>query len=188
MSFKNFLSCLIRKLDTAAVPYMISGSMGSSSYGEPRATNDIDIIIDPTVKQLNKFVQSIGDKYYLNEETAFDAVNKRSMFNIIDSSTGWKADLIIRKDRKFSKVEFERRVQGKIAGIDVFLATPEDTILSKLEWLKSSGSDRQYRDALGIAAIQWEQLDKSYLLTWAKELKIEDVFSQILHDAEKLQE
>ena len=64
MSQKDFLARLVMKLENAGIPYMISGSFGSSLHGEPRATNDIDLIIAPTARQLNTFIQSLSEGYY----------------------------------------------------------------------------------------------------------------------------
>jgi hypothetical protein len=187
MSQKDFLSKLMAKLEDSGIPYMISGSLGSSLHGEPRATNDIDLIIAPTEAQLNTFIQSLSEDYYVSSETAREAFRNRSMFNVIDYKTGWKADLIIRKDRAFSLEEFRRRICTNILGVQVSVVSPEDAILSKLEWSKKSESGLQFRDALGIAVVQWESLDKEYLRKWARELNIDALLQTLLNNAEKLQ-
>lgn len=187
MSQKDFLARLVMKLENAGIPYMISGSFGSSLHGEPRATNDIDLIIAPTARQLNTFIQSLSEGYYVSSEAAREAFRNRSMFNVIDYQTGWKADLIIRKGRPFSLEEFRRRMLGHIVGIQVFVVSPEDAILSKLEWSKAGESERHFRDALGVAVVQWVVLDKEYLRKWARELKVEDLLENLLKNAEKLQ-
>jgi hypothetical protein len=187
MSQKDFLARLVAKLEDSGISYMISGSLGSSLHGEPRATNDIDLIITPTAAQLNTFVQSLSEDYYVSPKTAQEAFRDQSMFNVIDYQTGWKADLIIRKDRAFSFEEFGRRISANILGVDVTVISPEDAILSKLEWSKESGSELQFRDALGVAVIQWESLDKEYLRKWARELGVEHLLETLLSNAEKLQ-
>lgn len=187
MSQKDFLARLVTKLESAGIPHMISGSLGSSLHGEPRATNDIDLIIDPTAAQLNLFARSLGEGYYVSPEAAQEAFRNLSMFNVIDYETGWKADLIIRKDRPFSLEEFRRRRPADILGVQVSVISPEDAILSKLEWSKQGESERQFRDALGIAAVQWGSLDKEYLYRWARELNLEDILETLLSSAEKLQ-
>ena len=187
MSQKDFLARLVMKLENAGIPYMISGSFGSSLHGEPRATNDIDLIIAPTARQLNIFIQSLSEGYYVSSEAAREAFRNRSIFNVIDYQTGWKADFIIRKDRAFSLEEFRRRICANILGVQVSVVSPEDAILSKLEWSKAGESGLQFRDALGIAVVQWESLDKEYLRKWARELSIEDLLETLLSNAEKLQ-
>jgi len=179
------LARLVMKLENAGIPYMISGSLGSSLHGEPRATNDIDLVIAPTARQLDIFVQSLGEGYYVNGEAAQEAFRDRATFNVIDYQAGWKADLIFRRNRPFSLEEFRRRIQGNVVGIPVFVVSPEDAILSKLEWFGES--ERQFRDAQGVAVVQWDTLDKEYLRKWARELNVEDLLENLLRNAEELQ-
>ncbi len=72
-------------------------------------------------------------------------------------------------------------------GIQVSVISPEDAILSKLEWSKENQSERQFGDALGVAVIQWQRLDKVYLQKWARELSVGDLLETLLNYAEKLQ-
>lgn len=185
-SQNDFLKKLIKVLNDCSIPYMLSGSFGSSFHGQPRATNDADIIIAPVEEQLMSFVKSLGDDYYVNPDAARDAFRNNSMFNVIDIQNSWKADFIIRKDRAFSREEFRRRRNVKLMGLDICVISPEDVILSKLEWAKNSESDQQFRDALGVAIVQWDHLDKDYLLKWAKELQVDSLLKQLLGQAEKL--
>ena len=185
-SQNDFLKKLIKVLNDCSIPYMLSGSFGSSFHGQPRATNDADIIIAPVEEQLISFVKSLGDDYYVNPDAARDAFRNNSMFNVIDIQSSWKADFIIRKDRAFSREEFRRRRNVKLMELDICMVSPEDMILSKLEWAKNSESDQQFRDALGVAVVQWDHLDKDYLLKWAKELQVDGLLKQLLDQAKKL--
>jgi hypothetical protein len=92
------------------------------------------------------------------------------MFNVIDLTTGWKIDLIIRKSREFSLEEFRRRQLISLQDTPLFIATAEDVILAKLEWSKLSQSQRQIEDVAAILRIRWELLDQSYLKKWIIEL------------------
>jgi len=187
MSQREFITRIIAILEQTGIPYMITGSFGSSFHGEPRATNDIDIVIAPTFEQLKKFSQSFGSEYYISELAVLDAWERQSMFNIIDHKSGWKADVIIRKNRPYSKEEFQRRRKYNVNGSNLFFVSPEDAILSKLEWAKESGSEQQFRDALGVAIIQRKNLDIDYLRKWSKELGISELFESLLEQADKFQ-
>ena len=182
---EDSLQRLIEKLNQQGIPYMLSGSFSSSLHGQPRATNDADIIIAPVEKQLIAFVESLGDVYYVNPDAARDAFENNSMFNVIDIHNSFKADFIIRKDRPFSREEFQRRRKADIMGLDVWVVSPEDVILSKLEWAKNSESGQQYRDALGVAMVQYDCIDRDYLYKWAKELQLEGSLEQLLKQAKE---
>jgi hypothetical protein len=182
----DFLKRLIDALNDAEVSYMLSGSMCSSFHGKPRATNDVDIVIAPTETQLERFVQSLGNDYYVSLDAVRDAFKCNSMFNVIDIQSGWKADFVICKKRPFSSEEFQRRRKVNITGLDIWVVSPEDMILTKLEWSRGEVSGNQFQDALGVAVVQADVLDKDYLLKWAKELQVDSLLEQLLDKAKKL--
>jgi hypothetical protein len=171
-------------LDKAAIPFMIVGSIASMAHSQPRMTNDVDIVIDPTAAQLGQWISSLGDRFYSSIEMARDALQQRSMFNVIDLTTGIKVDLIIRKQRPFDIEEFHRRQPGDIGGKMVPIATAEDIILAKLEWNKITPSERQLRDAQGVAVTQWANLDLAYLRKWAPQLGVALELEGVLRIAE----
>jgi hypothetical protein len=97
------------------------------------------------------------------------------MFNVVDRASGWKVDLIIRKNRAFSRDEFGRRMKLSLLDVPVYIASPEDTIVAKLEWSKQSGgSERQRRDVAGIVATVGQELDRAYVERWVHDLDLAD--------------
>jgi hypothetical protein len=183
VSQEAFFAQIATLLKAAGIPFMISGSLASSFYGEPRATNDFDLVIDPDAANLNRFLNSLPPEWYVSSEAAHSALANRSMFNVIDTQGAWKADLIIRKRRPFSQQEFTRAAPATILGSQVLIVTPEDSILSKLEWSAESESQRQYQDALRVAILKRDALDLDYLRRWAKELGIEQLLTKLLTEA-----
>ncbi len=169
----ELLAKVVEALDTAGIKHMVTGSFASTFHGEPRMTQDIDVVIDPDTSTIALFVQQFDtNTFYVDD--AVSATERRGMFNVIDVTTGWKVDLIIRKDRPFSAEEFRRRVPENIAGVTTYIASAEDTILSKLEWSKDSGSEQQFRDVVAVIQVQRAGLDLDYLARWAAELGIHD--------------
>jgi hypothetical protein len=182
-----FLKQVADWLEAAGIPYMVAGSHGSGYHGQARATNDVDMVIDPTPEQLDRFVALLGGRYYLSREAARDALRHRTMVNLIDVGEGLKADLIIRKERPFSLEEFRRRQVGTLYGRELPIVSAEDVILSKLEWDKITPSERQLRDALNVAVVQWPRLDREYLRKWAAELGVSESLEGLLRKAEDAQ-
>jgi hypothetical protein len=161
-------------LDANAVPYMLTGSLASSMYGVPRATNDIDVVVLPTREQLMSIVQLFQRTgLTVAPEAAVEALRNKSQFNIVDIPRGLKVDLIVRKDREFSVIEFGRRETHEIEGFRLTIATPEDVLLAKLEWAKIGQSERQLIDAAGILTVQGANLDMAYIGHWVHELGLE---------------
>jgi hypothetical protein len=187
MSQEEFLLRVVQCLEAAGIPFMVAGSHASSFYGQPRATNDADLVIDPTPAQLENFLRLLGDTYYVSPEAAREALRDRALFNIIDFSGGWKADLIIRKQRPFSVEEFQRRHMEPLHGRPLPIASPEDVILTKLEWDNLTPSDRQVQDALNVAVVQRPRLDHAYLRKWAPQLGVAEKLEELLLKAEEAQ-
>ena len=177
MSVEKVFRKVQQALEETGVPYMLTGSFASATHGEPRASKDIDIVIAPTREQLVAFMRRFPPQdYYAQEEDALDAMAHTSIFNIIDFETGWRVDFIFRKNRPFSVEEFNRRRPVEIAGIRLFVASPEDILIAKLEWAKMGQSERQIEDAAGIIRVQGEDLDLSYVERWVQELELEEQF------------
>lgn len=181
-----FLARVVRALDSAAVPYMLAGSFASSHHGVPRATQDIDIVVDPSFDSLDRFLAALkGDDVYFDPDVARDEFKRRSQFNVIDGSTAWKVDVIFRKGRPFSREEMSRRLPAVVLGVDVFVATVEDTILSKLEWSKLGGSERQLRDVRAIVQTKGAVLDRAYIERWLDDLGVRELWAQACEGVER---
>jgi hypothetical protein len=160
-------------LDSAGISYMLTGSFASGFHGSPRATHDIDFVISPTLGMLARLIDNLpSDAYYVDRKTALEAYGNESLFNVIDMNSGWKIDFICRKSRPFSITEFERRTLREFAGIPVYIASAEDSILSKLEWAKLTQSERQLADAAGILRMQKTDINLNYIEHWVHQLDL----------------
>lgn len=180
----NPLAVIVTELERFGIPHMLAGSFASSYHGDPRTTQDIDLVIDPARDALERFVQGLDPQhFYVSPEAAREAFERRGQFNVVMLDSGWKVDLILRKDRPFSRSEFERRQTAGIAGVEVPVASAEDTIVAKLEWARSGESERQLRDVVGILQMSGESLDRPYIEGWVEELGVGVLWRRALSDA-----
>lgn len=178
MTFAELLASVIDRLERAGIPYMITGSLASSYHGEPRATRDVDIVIDPEPETLANLVDDLqAAGFYVDGDVAPDALAGRSQFNAIGPDAS-KVDFIIRRDRPFSREEFSRRQPADLLGTPGFVTTAEDLVLAKLEWAAASGSERQLSDVAGILAIA-DRLDTAYIDRWAGVLGVDDTWRRL---------
>lgn len=174
-----FLSRLVDALNVAGVPFMLAGSAASSMHGVPRATRDLDFVIDPSAAELARLLERFAEEeFYADPSLATSELRRRGQFNVIDSASAWKADLIYRKDRPFSRAEFERRALAVLLDISLFVATAEDTVLAKLEWAKLGASERQLDDVRGIVEVQADGLDRAYIESWLDALEVRELWEQ----------
>jgi len=175
---------VVEALDASGAKHMVVGSFASTFHGEPRTTRDIDIVVEAGPEEIDRFLASLPDsKWYADADAARDALKRRSMFNVIDLETGWKVDVIFLKRDAFAESEFSRRFVTELLGTRVFVASAEDTILSKLAWARESGSERQLSDAAGIVASCGDALDRTYIDRWAAELDVTDPWQRISGEA-----
>ena len=178
---------VVEALEQLGVPYHIGGSVASSLNGIPRLTIDVDIVANLKLKHVRPLIRLLEADYYIDEDAVRDAVQRRSSFNIIHLASILKVDVFIPKSRLFDQEELYRtRLQTLIEGSRPFnVASPEGTILNKLEWYRMGGevSDRQWNDILGVLKVQGTNLDMAYLHRWATALQVMDLLERALVDA-----
>ncbi len=152
------------------IPYMLSGSVAMSVYIVPRATKDIDFVVKLQTTDISKIAEHFAKGYYCDKDAMMDSLRRKSIFNIIDHSTGFKADFIPLKQSSFSESEFSRRRQKEFMEMPVYIISPEDLIISKLIWIQEYRSAVQIEDIKNL--LQIDSLDRQYFLHWIKELKL----------------
>lgn len=186
MSQQELLKKAIQALDQAGIQYMITGSLASSLQGEPRSTHDIDMVIAIEESKVHQLIEAFPPpNFYLNEDSILDAINRQSMFNLIDVNVGDKVDFWILTEEPFDQSRFSRKISEEFTGLKMQVSTPEDTILAKLRWVKlSGGSEKQFTDALRVYEVQYGKLNIDYLKHWVKELDVESLWKRLVNEAE----
>jgi hypothetical protein len=174
LSVRAILERLRDALVAADIPYFVTGSLASSAHGVPRSTNDIDIVISPTRQQLEKLLEQFpASEFATDRDDAFDALVRRSLFNIVDYASLWKIDFIIRQYTPFDASRFARREIVEIAGAPIYTASSEDILITKLWWAKLGESEKQIADVAGIIQVQGERLDTEYVDRWVAVLELD---------------
>lgn len=175
-------------LEGLGVPYLVGGSIASSIFGEPRSTDDVDIVADLRPEHVQPFVSAMAGEFYIDEGAVRQAVQDRASFNVIHLEAIQKVDIFVLSNHPLNREEMRRRCQVVVTPDpeqSLYLATAEDIVLQKLEWYRLGGgvSDRQWRDLLGVLKVQAERLDHAYLRHWADALGIADLLKQALREA-----
>jgi hypothetical protein len=168
-----------------SVPYLIGGSLASALYGMVRTTQDADIVAEMRLEHLQPFVLALQDEFFIDDEMIAAAIQRNSSFNIIHRETMFKVDVFIPRPRPFLQSQLARAQRQTFTfetEVSAKFASPEDTILAKLEWYRLGGeiSERQWRDILGVLKTRAGVLDLSYLRKWAGELKLSDLLERAL--------
>jgi hypothetical protein len=186
LSLAAFLTTVVRILDDAGIPFMLTGSLAAAFYGTPRSTQDVDIVIDPVPPQIDRLVDGLlSAGLYVSRDAAHTAFHTATQFNAIDPESGWKVDLILRKARSYSATEFGRRRQTQLLGVDVCLTSVEDLILAKLEWSQLGASELQRRDVVQLLESSWDSLDQDYLEQWIDNLGLQSIWQRARTEMEQ---
>jgi hypothetical protein len=161
--------------------YFIGGSLASSLQGEPRATNDIDLVIDLPLGRVGAFVEALGQDFEADAPELRRSLLRGSCHNIFYLPQVTKIDLFGLGSTAFDQSEFSRRYQVNVPGyVSLWFKSPEDTILRKLLWYREGGevSSKQWRDVVQVLRISHPQLDTSYLDGWASRLALSTLLTR----------
>lgn len=170
----EFVKLIAARLDSADIPYMLTGSVAMAIYSIPRMTRDIDLVVELTPASVDTIIALFSRDCYIDEHSIKQAVDTQGIFNIIHNTWVIKADFIIRKNEDYRKEEFARRRTVDIEGTSVYIVAADDLILSKLLWGKQGQSELQMSDVRHLVSTAAE-LDWKYIQKWAAALEIEDL-------------
>lgn len=162
------LETVARRLEATGIRYMVTGSFAANYYAVPRMTRDIDLVVELSADDADRFCASFEGDFYLDRDAVRAAIASRGVFNLIHQAHVIKVDCIVRKDSDYRRTEFARQRRGSIEGTSLAIVAPEDLIISKLDWMRESRSpavpdlDRQYlahwTERLGLGALYREAL------------------------------
>lgn len=158
------LRSLASAFDQAGLDWAVGGSLASTAYGEPRATNDIDVVAAVTTDALSPLVAELRSNFYADLDMAREAAARGSCFNLIDERTFLKVDVFLPHAGPMGRGQLERRRALELMpGVWVPVLGPEDTVLQKLKWFVATGetSDRQWRDMLSV--VRAASLDRAFI-------------------------
>ena len=169
-------------LNKNKIPYMITGAWSVIFYARPRASHDIDFVIEAKkedTQKVKKTFEKLSSKFLVQSDQIEDAIFNNSNFNILHLPTMLKLDFFLLKNDEFNKTRFLRKKRKRILNQYMYIASPEDTILKKLLWYKDTKIEKHLIDAAFVYQIQNENLDKSYLSKWAKKLKTSNLLEEL---------
>jgi len=182
MELHELLKYLIKAFDLLGIRYFITGSMASIFYGEPRFTNDIDVVAEIKEEHIAVLLKLFPeDEFYLSDDAVRDAIRNQYQFNIIHPTSGLKIDVVIAKGDDFDKSRFKRL--KRVTPIEktwANFASPEDVIIMKMRYYKEGESEKHLRDIASMLKISGSEIDRNYIELWAKKLNLLDIWNTIL--------
>lgn len=180
MELFEVLQKIIEVFEKLSIPYLVTGSVASMAYGEPRLTNDIDVVADIHLSHIPALMAAFPkEEYYIDEDMIRQAIGQIGQFNIIHPASGLKVDVMIKQNTPFDQSRFKRVRKIYPGSYSADFASPEDVIIKKMEYYKLGGSEKHLRDITGIIKISGESLDKAYISKWADELGLNEIWEAV---------
>lgn len=181
MEQSELLHKIVSAFERLGVPYLVTGSVAAMAYGEPRLTNDVDLVAAVEERHIPGLLASFPhQEFYIDEDMIREAIRTHSQFNIIHPASGLKIDVMIRRDTAFDQSRFSRlrRIQPDKT-FDANFAAPEDVIIKKMEFYKEGGSEKHLRDITGILKVSGEAVDRAYIADWAERLGLTEIWDAV---------
>ncbi len=191
MSLVAALTPVVEVLERLGVAYQVGGSVVSSAYGSPRATNDVDLAADLRLEHVEPLCSALRRTYYADADLLREAIRRRTCANLIHLASGFKVDVFVCADTDYDRVALQRVLPYPLgedpAGRTFLLSTPEDVLLRKLLWFRADGcvSDRQWADVVGVLRLRRGTLDRAYLEGWAQRLGVDDLLMRAEGEVER---
>lgn len=177
----DLVKSIVRTLEELHIPYMVVGSFASGVYGEPRFTQDIDVVVELSPEQVDQLIGRLPEnEYYVSRDAAMAAVQSAGQFHVIHPESGNKIDFMIARQDHWGREQLRRRVRLELlSGLEAFTARAEDVIISKMLYYQTGGSEKHLRDITGMFKVCGEQIDRTYIQNWAEKLGVSDVWDAI---------
>ena len=174
----DVLRIVSERLAAARLPFMLTGSFALAYYATPRMTRDLDLVVALVERDVEALVGAFAADFYIDADLAREAVRTERLFNLLHLESGVKVDLIVRKSAEYRQVEFARRQQVHLAGVDTWIVSREDLVLSKLVWAQDSQSELQLRDVRQLLGLG-HAADLDYIRAWASRLGVSELLDQV---------
>lgn len=161
------------------IPYYVTGGVAAITYGEPRTTRDLDVVISVPCDALTPLVKALEEAGFYVPGVEDAATGRMRTLQVTQIATISRADLVLADNNNYERLKFQRRKLIPLPnGLEVYLVSPEDIVVNKLRWGQQSQSEKQWRDVLGVLKTQQEHLDYEYMHHWAAEFGLSGLLEQ----------
>jgi hypothetical protein len=175
MDQSELLAYVVQQLDALGLDYLVGGSVASAYYGEPRFTNDLDIVLLLPLNRIRELIAAFPEpEFYMSEDAVRGALANGSQFNVLHVDGGLKIDFFLPyANEEFAKSQFARRRREEASEqLFVMFGAPEDVIIKKLEYFREGGSEKHLRDIASMLKIQKQGIDFRYIEEWVTRMSL----------------
>jgi len=168
-------------LERLGLDYLVTGSVASSSYGEPRFTHDIDLILALPEASVDRLWEAfpLEDFYCPPPEAIRQEVERESggHFNLVHHESGFRADIYVAPEDDLTSWAFSNpQAVEVLPGRAIRLAPPEFVILGKLQFYTEGGGERHVRDIRAMLELGEDGIDMGFLENKVRALGVEEAW------------
>lgn len=180
MTPADLLRRVVGALETAGIRYAVGRSMASIAYGEPRATRDIDVVVELAPGDVDDLLGRFPDEdFYLDRDAACRAASGGGQFNAVHPASGFKIDFFVAGDPvERSQLDRARRLTA-IEDLEACFSPPEELIVKKLQYYDQGGSDKHLRDIAAMLDVSEEQIELDRVGALAAQMELKDLWSRV---------
>jgi hypothetical protein len=166
MNTGDIVFAVIDYLNEHDVPYMLVGSLATNVYCVPRSTEDGDIVVNLSVSQVAKQIVAANSKISFDPQLTFESVTATRKIVLRSEEHNFEVELFQLSEDEHDQMRFSRRVKVNTMGRDVWIASLEDMIVTKLCWSQGAGREKDISDSRNLIGVQHEFIDWPYVESW----------------------
>jgi hypothetical protein len=175
---------LYRRIDGTGLPVFVGGAVAAMAHGEPRSTQDIDIIVRAVPDDADRIIAAFPerDRFYVPDRSVVRAELGREggQFNILDYTSGMKADLYVAGKDPLNAYGLAHTVERQVGPQLLRVASPTYVIAMKLRFFAMSHQDKHLRDIRALLVTCRDDIDMGLVGEWAGRAGVVDAWEDCL--------
>lgn len=181
MTGEDVIRAVLDALQSARIPFMIVGALATNFHGVPRGTRDADFVIQLLPGAFDALRQHLASPLRLDPQARFEGITGTMRHLVEAAGTAFTAELFELTDDPHDLLRFDRRLPVRVFDRSAFVATAEDTIITKLRWARQGGQGRakDVIDVRNVIAVQGDGLDWAYIESWCRQHATVDILRDV---------
>lgn len=179
MNSEEAVAAVVDALEALGVSYMLVGSFSSNFYGVPRATQDADFVLCSEAKSVVGIAERLGSRFRLDPQMSFETVTATTRYTLQCLDVPFQIELFLLSEDAHDQQRFARRRRVKMLGLEAFVPTAEDVIITKLRWSHHGRRSKDIDDVRDVIAVQGERIDWDYVSMWCDRHGTLDLLEEI---------
>jgi hypothetical protein len=180
LSSNDIVLRFVSAFDSLGLAYMLVGSYSSNIYGRPRSTQDADFVLQLVGDPIPELARALGPEFQIDPQMSFETVTGTMRYIASHPASAFKVEMFLLGGDAHDQSRFARRRRLNFEGVDVWIPTPEDVVVTKLRWSKGGQRAKDIQDVDQVVALQAGKLDLTYIRHWCDQHGTRALLEQLL--------